>query len=448
MLSQHIDISQNISITPQMQQSLHILQMHSYALRDAIMDRFLSNPFLEVSDCSANQYFRYEGDSSIFSAPNHSDNNQASNKAFDYYKKSDFDNAPTLKEYLLEQLGLLSDVDTNTILVCKYFIECLHSNGYLYDPIDELAEELGITISHAAKALGLLQSLEPAGVGAKDLSECLCLQLQRLSNVPDSLFKIAGTSLDLVAQGNAELLAAKYEMSVSEVEHDIQLLRSLNPIPSRGFSSEYDTIYIIPDVFITSSEGNVFFHTNNDIIPKISISEEYLSYIGRADAESAQEYLKRQLADARNFIFDIERREKTLCLLIETIIYLQKDYFINNGSVNYMTMQDAADIMNVNVSTVSRTIKDKHIQFNNKIIPIKHFFAAGIHNEDGVVIPCGNIKKMIADIIAGENRQSPLSDEAISDALAESRISVARRTVAKYRTEMGIAPCRKRKIQV
>ena len=448
-LKLNISQKQKLILTQIMQQSINVLQMSAYDLREYIEKEFEENPILEadfnlieskdnIDNTQLSKYLNDRYDENY----NYQHNNEDEASVFNFIsdKKS-------LKDYLYEQLGeIKSDIKIKKVV--SYMIESLDSRGYLENTLEEICSDLGIDEEKVQNALEILQSLEPCGIGARDLKECLLIQLKNKGILDEIIKEIVLKYLECIADCKYNYIAKELKITAKEVQAYGDIIKSLEPKPSRGYYTGEEVKFIIPDAYIVKIGDKYNVIMNKDIIPNITINNLYKQEILNGKNKKEVEYVKEKVNDAMGLINDIEQRNNTILKLLECIVKKQKAYFENGQEyLKPMTLRDLADEMDLHESTVSRAIKDKYILTSRGTVKIKDLFCNGIVSSgiNGEGVSTNTIKNKIKQLIQLENKNKPLSDQAICDLLKKEHIDISRRTVAKYREELGIKSSSKRK---
>lgn len=423
--------------------------MSAYDLREYIEKEFEENPILEadfnlieskdnIDNTQLSKYLNDRYDENY----NYQHNNEDEASVFNFIsdKKS-------LKDYLYEQLGeIKSDIKIKKVV--SYMIESLDSRGYLENTLEEICSDLGIDEEKVQNALEILQSLEPCGIGARDLKECLLIQLKSKGILDEIIKEIVLKYLEYIADCKYNYIAKELKITPKEVQAYGDIIKSLEPKPSRGYYTGEEVKFIIPDAYIVKIGDKYNVIMNKDIIPNITINNLYKQEILNGKNKKEVEYVKEKVNDAMGLINDIEQRNNTILKLLECIVKKQKAYFENGQEyLKPMTLRDLADEMALHESTVSRAIKDKYILTSRGTVKIKDLFCNGIVSSgiNGEGVSTNTIKNKIKQLIQLENKNKPLSDQAICDLLKKEHIDISRRTVAKYREELGIKSSSKRK---
>ena len=420
-LQPSLTVSQKLTLTPAMRQALRCLQLPIPELSELLQEEALSNPLLnaEPPEHTAGE---------ALSAPEIREDSiwRVGGQRDPEEDRTDHEprvaQEQTFQEYLHKQLGQNRLIDGHLRALCDYLVDCLDSRGYLDCPIPQLAQELGCPLSDLEQALFAVQMLDPPGVGARNLSECLILQLAQGPYFNALTVAIARDGLDLLA---------------------CQAIRSLNPIPSRGFSSGAPLSLSIPDAAIRCEQGHIIIEVDHHALPKLSINQDYADMLHKSDDPAVQDYIKEQLGRARAMIGNLQGRYDTLTRLLAALTAAQPDYFLHGGDLKPLTMQQLAQGMGVSVSTVSRTVQNKSVLFNGLVVPLRSFFTAPARTDGQVSSQA--VKQRIQRFIQAEDPTAPLSDDAVCAALSAAGINISRRTAAKYRTALGIPPASARK---
>lgn len=432
-LQQNIKIEQRQTLSLSLQQSLRCLQMPLIELAEFLLEQSLSNPLLEVE------------------LPSHiSDATISIIESDGYAAKSGWESEQqnttvtmtrpeSFSDYLTEQINCMPCVDENTRSLCRFLVGCLDSTGYLSCDLPELATEIGVSLYDLEQALYLLQMLEPIGVGARDLAECLLLQLAQGSDFNAINIRIIREGLPFLAKKAYVELARLLGISIKEVHDRENIIKKLNPIPSRGFYSgdEYCQ-FVIPEAVIYRQGDSLVIDMNRHSLPRIRLSAEYRALLENPAYSQIHGYLKENLSEAKDIIAQVQSRQTTLFRLLSVVLQRQKEYFLHGKALHPMTMQEVAETLSLSVSTISRAVKDKYIQYENQLILLRNLFVTPLQGSGGSQVSVDAAKQYIRLAIKNEDHTAPLSDEAIAAVLTSSGISISRRTVAKYRGQMNI----------
>ncbi len=445
---------QKLIMTQQMQLSIKLLQMSTYDLREYIEKEFLENPILEGNFDFVQEDKKYEDKIDYKEMLKYLEFDNYGSQSYGEYDKEDdvspfnfISNKESLTEYLQEQL-IEIDEDEYKKAIVSYMIENLDRKGYLDISLEEICNELSIPKNLGEEALEILQDLEPDGIGARDLKECLKIQLIKRGILDDNLEKIIDEYLELVADNKFNVIAKNLSITPKEAQDLGDIIKKLEPKPSRGFYTGDDVKYIIPDAAIRKIDGEYFVIMNEGVLPRLSISKVYRDILNQKEDKNTENYVKEKLNTAMFLIKSIEQRKSTLLKILEKIVENQKDYFDKGQKyLKPMTLKDMAEMIGVHESTVSRAVKDKYILTSFGTVKIKDLFTIGlsVNKSEGEEVAVVNIKKQIKEIVDEEDKRKPLSDQAICDKLNKTNLNISRRTVAKYREEIGIKSSSKRK---
>ncbi|MDP4144392.1 MAG: RNA polymerase factor sigma-54 [Bacillota bacterium] len=442
---------QKLVMTQQMQLSIKVLQMSSYELKELVDREVQENPTIEAEYNESvdllNENISYKDIIKNSEDNNRYDYNQVYSKEEEGVSPFNFiASKVTLKDYLNEQISELNVTDY-TKSFCRYIVENINSKGYLDEDIAVISKQLGIKLAQGQQALAIVQSLEPDGIGARDIKECLKIQLIKRKLLNKYIEKIIDDYLDYIAENKYSLISKQLKITIKEAQEYGDVIKSLQPKPSRGFYTGEDTEYIIPDAHIRKIDNEYFILMNDGVIPKLTISDTYKNILNQEQDKAAVDYVKKKIDSAVLLMKSIEQRKGTLYRVLENIVKLQREYFdFGEIYLKPMTLKEVADNLDMHESTISRAIRDKYVGVDRGIVKIKDLFTVGIsskNSSDDVSII--NIKNMISKMVEEEDKSKPLSDQAICDALNKEGMNISRRTVAKYREELGIRSSSKRK---
>ncbi|MCF0148810.1 MAG: RNA polymerase factor sigma-54 [Clostridium sp.] len=445
---------QRLIMTQQMQLSIKLLQMSTYDLREYIENEFLENPILEGDFDFVQEDKKYEDKIDYKEMIKYLEFDNYGSQSYGEYNKEDdvspfnfISDKESLTEYLKDQL-IESEEGEYKKAIVFYMIESLDNKGYLDMPLEEICKELHISLELGEEALEILQDLEPDGIGARDLKECLKIQLIKKGLLDYNLEIVIDEYLDLIADNKFNVIAKNLKITPKEAQDLGDIIKKLEPKPSRGFYTGDDVKYIIPDAAIRKIDGEYFVIMNDGVIPRLSISNVYKEALNNKDDKNTENYVKEKLSSAMFLIKSIEQRKSTLLRILEKVVEKQKDYFDKGQKyLKPLTMKEIADTLGIHESTVSRAIKDKYILTSFGTVKIKDLFTIGlsVNQSDGEEVAVINIKKQIKEIIDDEDKKKPLSDQVICDKLNNRNLNISRRTVAKYREELEIKSSSKRK---
>lgn len=341
----------------------------------------------------------------------------------------------TLREDLIFQLSALK-LPFDLYDCCVYIICSLTPQGYLAESEEEISLDTGIPVSDVRQAIYVIQSLQPTGVAAHDLSECLLLQLVESRQFNKYTVKIVKEHLESLACGRYGKIGAALNLSTREAEHWCGVIRSLNPIPSKGYPSDEYTRYIVPEAIISQ---DACIRMNNDAVPRITLDPEYKKLKELSGDRTVKKFLYKTEQKAKILQGQLCRRQDTLSQIIEYIVSRQKAYFCGDkNALEAMTMQQVASALSLHVSTVSRAVSSKYVETVYGPVSLRSLFTASIKVAGAV--SAGSIKARIKEYVRRENPAHPFSDEELRSMLEAQHIHLSRRTVAKYRAELGILP--------
>jgi RNA polymerase sigma-54 factor len=355
----------------------------------------------------------------------------------------------SLQDYLNDQIAFL-DADDSEMELIRYLISHIDDRGYLSTPLEEIAQTLGaaVPLARLETALGKLQKLEPPGVAARNVEECLLLQLTHETPHREVVRALIRHHLEDIQHNRLPVIQKRTGYDLEVIQEAIEVLKHLNPKPGAAFTSD-NIPYVVPDILVErKDDGEYEVKLVDDWTPNIYISRRYLEmYRDKSADPKAREFLKRKFQSAQWLIDAIEQRRSTLIKVTRAIIQHQKA-FLDRGPehIEPLKMQQIADQVGVHVTTVSRAVDDKWVQTPRGIFPLKRFFGGGTHTATGEEVAWETIKQKLLEIIANEDKSNPLSDEDLVNKLGEAGYPVARRTVTKYRKMLNIQSSRQRKV--
>lgn len=344
----------------------------------------------------------------------------------------------SLEDHLLEQLHISSH-DDQIQRLGEYLIGCLDASGYLRVPLSSVAEELGCEEELVARALEVIWSFDPVGVGARDLSECIRIQLEARGALTPLLDKVLSDHLQDFGVKTPAAIARCLGVTLVELTSAMDVVRTCNPRPGSQFGGTSRPIW--PEVVVEAApEGGYEVWLQDFYLPELKINERYRTLALNSDGRSSEEYLKRKLKEAEGLLSGIRYRHATLRKVACAIVELQKGFFDEGfEALRPLTMAHVAEVSDVSESTVSRLVNGNYMQTPRGVFELRFFFSSSASSkESGEGASSLSVKRRIADLVAKEDPAKPLSDQAISDALAKAGISISRRTVNKYRDDLGI----------
>ncbi|WMJ82492.1 RNA polymerase factor sigma-54 [Clostridium sp. MB40-C1] len=444
---------QKLIMTQQMQLSVKLLQMSNFEIQKYIEKELQENPVLDAEyKKNDNDKIKDEIDYKKFMKFLESDD--YGHGGYGGYSKDEEEVSPfnfisakkSLKEFLIDQLIELQE--TNYIkAICEYIIENIDKKGYLATSMENIAEELSIPIEAGEKCLKIVQSLEPDGIGARDIKECLKIQLIKKDLKDNKLFSIIDNYLELLADNKYNVIAKNLNITPQQAQKYGDLIKTLEPKPSRGFYTGEETKYIIPEAYIKKIDGEYHIIMNDGGMPRLNINGLYKQIINNEEDKQTVKFVKDKLNSAVFLIKSINQRENTIYRILEKILEVQREYFdYGEQYLKPMTLKEIADYLEMHESTVSRAIREKYIYTDKGTIKIKDLFTTGISRVDSFEdVSAKIIKNKIIELVENEDKKKPFSDQKIADLLKDKNIDISRRTIAKYREEIGIKSSSKRK---
>ena len=496
-------------MTPRLQQALKLLQMPALELSQHIKQELLTNPLLEIDEDSEEGVATSDGaeeegvsqepsseavspDESEFKADEKSidwedyfedgfaygDEGRNEREETEFYERTPIGRV-TLADSLEAQLRLLGLAEEIS-RIAEYLIGCLDDNGFLTASVEDVAAELAVSPEAVEEALRALQSLDPPGVGARDLTESLLIQLAILGREDSLAARIVAEHFEAFKRKQYQEIAKVLGVTAADVQDAAREIAALNPRPGAQLALE-DARYIVPDLVVEKVEGRYEIYLNEGSLPRLRVSRKYREILergknaknsaareaaagGKAEAprtgapangvggqpsargKSEYEFVQEKLRSANWLIQTIEQRRRTMVRVMEAIVEAQYEFFEKGPqALKPLTLQDVAERIGMHESTVSRVTTNKYAQTPQGLLPLKHFFSSGLGTESGESVSSKMAMGRIKQLVAEEDRKKPLSDQRIAEILRSEGLIVARRTVAKYREKMGILAARYRK---
>ncbi len=486
-------MGQQLTMTPQLQQAIRLLQLSTLDLQQEIQEALESNPMLERQEegedfdnsdpmadnaehkpaaetqetsfqetTAANENLE-EGEwneripnelpvdtawediyqTSASSLPSNDDDE------WDFTTRTS--TGESLQSHLLWQLNLapMSDVDR---MIAVTLIDSINPQGYLEDGLDEICAgfdpELDIELDEVEAVLHRIQQFEPAGIAARSLSECLLLQLRQLpARTPwmNEAQRLVSDYIDLLGSRDYTQLMRRMKLKEDELRQVIELVQSLNPRPGSQIESS-EPEYVVPDVIVRKHNERWLVELNQEAVPRLRVNAQYAGFVRRADTSADNTFMRNQLQEARWFIKSLQSRNETLMKVATQIVEHQRG-FLDQGdeAMKPLVLHDIAEAVGMHESTISRVTTQKYMHTPRGIYELKYFFSSHVSTAEGGECSSTAIRAIIKKLVAGENQKKPLSDSKIAGLLEAQGIQVARRTVAKYRESLGIAPSSERK---
>jgi RNA polymerase sigma-54 factor len=478
-------LGQQLTMTPQLQQAIRLLQLSMLDLRQEIQEALDSNPMLENAE-EAEQLNGDEGTDNVTGPleavriatdpdgelqpektpipdelpvdaewTDHYDSYLPSGGA-PAHGSSELDifavqsKAPTLQDHLHWQLNLCR-LDATDLAVATAIVDAINEDGYLTVPPEELIEILDdpdLTLEEVQSVLHLVQSLDPPGVGARDLRDCLLIQLRQLADggrIRDLAVRVCEQLFEALSKRDMEQIRRMLDLSTADLAEIANLIRSLHPRPGT-LIADVQPQYVIPDVIVRKRENAWTVELNPETTPRLRVNPSYAGLVRRADQSDDNSFLKSHLQEARWFIKSLASRNDTVLRVASKIVELQRD-FLDHGeeAMKPMVLRDVAEALDLHESTVSRVTTQKSVHTPRGTFELKYFFSSHVGTEAGGACSSTAIRAFIRKLIAAEEPSKPLSDNKIAAVLAAQGIKVARRTVAKYREGMNVPPSNERK---
>lgn len=464
-----IEQVQKLVMTPELIQAIQILQFSTQELDSYVQEQMLVNPVLEqgqresevpedserIREEKQTEEDRHQDEvldwKEYIRDSNYGDEGYgkwqdkgSENRANEYEKF--VTNDVTLPEHLMFQFQFAAK-NKGCRHVGKYIIESLDENGYMTSTIPQIARATKVPEEKVREALEIIQGFDPAGVGASDIKECLEIQLRNRDELTDNLRTLIEDHLEDLAGNRLGSIAKDMGVTVQDVQKMADIVRDLEPKPGRQFASEMTTKYIVPDVIVEEVDGEYVVSINESSTPRLSVSSYYKDLLHKADTDKQlAEYLAERVNSASWLIRSIEQRKQTIFNVVTAVVKHQKEFF-DHGSkyLKTLTLKDIAEEVGIHESTVSRSINGKYLQCPRGMYEIKYFFSAGVSGSTGEGISSNSIKEFIKEIVETEDPKKPYSDQKMVEIFEEKGIAISRRTIAKYRDEMGILSSSKRK---
>jgi RNA polymerase sigma-54 factor len=464
-------LSQKLILTPQLQQAIKLLQMPQLELVQTLNNELIENPFLEEAfeESETEDYADEEPTLSInntddtempldglmnFSVDEYFEERSSDGRDLGYFtpgieEQPSYElfcsKKPDLYDHLLWQLRM-STADDEIRRVAEAVIGNIDEDGYLRATEEELASVTSADIDTVRSAIALVQGFDPPGVSARDLKECLLLQLKALNLSGTLVEKIIINNMEDLQKKKYSNIAKQYNSPMDDIIAAVKIIEGLEPRPATSFSIA-ETNYIVPDVFITKTDEGYQIILNEDGMPRLRLNSSYRKLLSRKESltKEEREFLKEKLRLATELIKNLDQRNRTIYKVSESILKFQKEFFDKGvRHLRPLNLRDVAADINMHESTVSRVTSNKFLSCNHGVFSFRFFFSSAIQSEAGD-ISSTSVKDLIKKIISEEDPKKPMSDQMIADRLKNQNIIIARRTVAKYREELKIPPQNHRK---
>ena len=440
-----LDLKQTQTLSPQMMQAMEILQMGSQELLEYIQEAVQENPVLETED--ARQPQERPEDALLRRKLEWLASTDVQNRWYHQEDAQDLSDLAmgasgadpgeeSLYYYLRSQVRF-EELSEPMARAVECVLESLNSSGWLDEPDADLAAHAGVDGDTVARAVEVVQGLEPAGVAARTLSECLTLQLERRGERGLPL-TIAKSYLEAMSRDRYNLIARETGASREEIQDACKVIRALNPRPGAGFAPREALGYITPDLVVVSFEDHFEILANDYFFPTLKVSSYYHQLMRSTDEAQVRDYLTGKLRQARWVVRSVEQRRSTLLSCANCIVDRQEAFFRHGpGHLRPMTLADVAAVLDVHESTVSRAVKDKYLQCAHGVFPLGYFFTRALPSGGSEGVSTERAKAQLKAILEGEDRKKPLSDQKLCELLKGRGVNISRRTVAKYRDELG-----------
>jgi RNA polymerase sigma-54 factor len=465
--------TQQMVLAPQLRQSLKILQVAALDLRSVIQEELQNNPTLEELPMDGVSLDQSSTDEPPDSEPKDEAERREEldfSKDFEVLSKLDDDwrdqlaqaggaqpytseaaerrqhffdslvSETSLQEHLMRQAEL-SDGPPKMLAAIRYLVGSLDDHGFLTATPADIALMSGLALEDVQAAQKLLRTFDPPGIGAQNLAECLLFQLETKGRGTSLAARVIREQFELLTRRRIPDLARRLEASVEEIEAAIEEIGTLDPSPGRRFADDSNRV-VVPDVTVEKDGDKWRIDLNSDYIPRLRISQTYRELIAKGQlSKEERDYLRERMRSGRFLINSIEQRQQTIERITREILKVQEEFFEHGVSkLKPLTMTQIADAVGVHETTVSRAIANKYIKTPHGVFECKYFFRPGYQAQSGDAVSNTSVKEMIGDLIAGEDRAHPLSDQEIVARLQAKGINIARRTVAKYREELDLLP--------
>ena len=473
-LNMSLKLSQQLRMTPQLQQAIKLLQLSRMELETEVRKELVENPVLEeVVDLAEEDPAKDSQQTNAeLTGPEKDSNDQDPQKQDEFEWENYLDNqqppqpssggqndeimnyenvistTETLQDHLTWQMNL-SGFNEEELGLVETLISYVNDDGYIKVPLEDIAKDEGVDVVELEEMLPFLHEFDPAGVGARDLKECLLIQAKHLEEDTHDLVHIINNHLKDLEKKNFPGIAKAMEMDLEYIIELCKVILNMDPKPGRLFVSSSDTHFITPDVYIYKVKDEYVVSLNEDGLPRLRVSNLYRNLLktGKgAKDKNAQDYIQEKLRSAVWLIKSIHQRQRTIHKVAESIVKHQQDFFEKGPAfIRPMILRDIANDIGMHESTVSRVTTAKYMHTPRGIFELKYFFNSGISKTDGNSVASESVKLKIKELVSKEDPKHPLSDQKLVDLLKGDGIKIARRTVAKYREVLKILPSSKRK---
>jgi RNA polymerase sigma-54 factor len=483
-LNQSTQLKQELKINPRLYQAMDLLYMPLLDLQQHLKQELLNNPFLEMVEADEDDdeegEATDEAETSIEEEPKQQNDEidweeillegfDAGGRREEHEEKEYYEPVTVatrdLGDHLRDQIALL-DLSDRQLLLAEEFLGNINEDGYLACSVDEILEGINEVVERAVEASGgdaddaplytrddadamlrIVQALEPAGVGARDLRECLMLQLKDAGLEQSVPFRLVRDCFDELINHRWSEISKRFGISPIDVQKAADEIQKLDPKPGLVHSAASDN-YIIPDLVVDKIDGKYHVFLNDANLPRLKLSRAYQEIARdkkKFDGEN-KEFISNKLNSANWMIQAIEQRRQTMLKVMNYIVERQREFFEKGVQhLKPLTLREVAEVINMHESTVSRVTNEKFVQTPRGVLPLKFFFSSGLSTADGEDVSARGIKDQIQKLVQNEDAKHPLTDQAIVNILKEGGVQIARRTVAKYRDQLGVLSARMRK---
>lgn len=420
---------QKLAMTQRMQQSIQVLRYNAEDLQAYLKQQELDNPFISVN-----------------LATNYNSSQAGAESKDDWQTYTSVRKQQSLFEYLLDQIHLTMRATPIRKWVI-YLLEHLDSNGYLRLDLKTVSEEQGVSEITLLDALTLLQRLDPPGVGARNLQECLLLQIENDAHAPKLAQQVIKNEFEAFADRKWEQIAKKLGVRLAEIQTVFDYVRTLSPAPGAAYDQD-QVGYIIPDLVLIETNQQLELKTTKYTQPQLEFKKSYYDRLAKQDDQEVKKYLAQKQKEYEHLYNDLLQRGQTLLRVGQEIVDYQRDFFIKDEHpLKPLLLRDVAHKLQLHESTISRAVNGKYMQTSFGTFELKHFFSQAVNyqTETGEAVSSDDVHKYISELVANEDKRKPLSDQKLSELLKQKELTVSRRTVAKYREQLNIPSSSKRK---
>ena len=465
----NVNLSQRLAMTPSLLQKIELLTLNQLELSDLMTQELVKNPFLEEVPEGGDG----EREAAAEKKKEETPEQKKASEEFDYeyffgeylnpsYRNREFEvdnDRPTFELFLTNTSSLMDHLDWQLNLtevpddlrrVADYIVGNINKDGYLTTSIEEIGQTLKIEEREALKALTVVQALDPVGVGARNLQECLLIQLRASGQQGSLAERLIIEFLPLIERKKFKEISKQLERPLQDIGEAMESIRQLSPKPGQKYNSR-EPVYIRPDVYIYKVGDEYQIVMNDDGLPQLRLNRAYRRLLLKGDdvSKDTKSYVKERFRSALELIRSIDQRQQTIFRVCRAIVERQRE-FLERGRMHLkpMLIKDIASELGVHPSTISRVVSNKYAHTPQGVIELRKFFTVGVESSAGENVSTVHVKEKIKKIIEVENTEKPLSDQTISKLLSQDGIQITRRTVAKYRDQMNIPGSRERKVAI